>query len=77
MFIVKSPEHMFNLCHVREIHTEVVDADNATLYVVYPDNTRKDFATEDSDLIYNALIDIAHSLDQGKSFWDWDSYVSG
>ena len=77
MFIVKSPEHMINLCHVKEIRTEVVDADNATLYVVYLDNTRQDFATEDSDLIYNSLSDISQSMSEGKSVWDWDTYVEG
>lgn len=77
MFIVKYPEIIINLDHIKEIHTEGGDGDNATLYVISHDGTRTDFCTEDGDLVYTALGDIASSISADKSVWDWDSYVNG
>lgn len=51
MFLVKSPEIMINLNHVKEIHTESSDSDSATLYVISRDDKRTDFSTEDADLV--------------------------
>ncbi|MDE0553506.1 MAG: hypothetical protein OXI24_04775 [Candidatus Poribacteria bacterium] len=75
MFIVKYPEVMINLNHIKEIRTESEEGDYATLYVVSPDGTRTDFCTEDADLVYNSLAHIAVSISANKQLWRWDSYA--
>lgn len=77
MFIMKYPEIIINLDHVKEIHADADEGDNATIYVIAPDGTRTDFCTEDGDLIYPALGSMAASLSSDKPVWDWDSYVNG
>lgn len=77
MFLVKSPEIIINLNHIKEIGTEGSGSDEATLFVISPGGERTDFCTEDADLVYESLSDIAQSISSGKSVWDWDTYVHG
>ncbi len=77
MFLMKSPEIIINLEHIKEIVTEGSGSDEATLFVISPDGKRTDFCTEDADLVYNALSDIAESISANKSVWCWDTYVHG